>query len=197
MLGSVAYLSNSNTHTKMHTHTHTHTHTHSRIHTCAHTHMFNTYTQTRTHTHTHTHAHAHTHTHTHKCMSGLTCVRVGRCESCHYSISRDWHDSLYTYVYVYIYIYAYIYIYICPSGSVWIMSLFDKSWLTRLIEMSAMSHSYEWHDPFKWVTWLIQTCDMTHSSDMSLTSTSHMPLPGVASSSRLLKIISLFCNRAL
>jgi len=34
-------------------------------------------------------------------------------------------------------------------------------WVTRLIHMSDMTYSYEWHDLFIWVTWLMCTCDMT------------------------------------
>ena len=43
--------------------------------------------------------------------------------------------------------------------------------VTWLIHMCDVTHSYKWHGPFifktwllyKWETWLIHTCDMTHS----------------------------------
>jgi len=35
--------------------------------------------------------------------------------------------------------------------------------VTWLIHMCAMTHSYVWHDSFICVTWLIHMCDMTHS----------------------------------
>ena len=57
-----------------------------------------------------------------------------------------------------------------------------------------------WHESFVCVTWLIFTCEMTHSCswhDSSYMTHLIWVCYGVATISRLLKIIGLFCKRAL
>jgi len=110
-------------------------------------------------------------------------------------------DMMHSYVWVWIISHSFIYdAFIC---------------VTWLIHMCYMTHSYVWHDAFTmlWcvsqsftcVTWHIHVCDMTPSHvwhDIFIRATwlihacgmIHSLCYGVATISRLLKIIGLFCR---
>jgi len=72
------------------------------------------------------------------------------------------------------------------------------SWLktmSRLREMRDLTRSYVWHDSFVCVTWLVGMCDLTrwyvwHTLLVCVTRHTY----GVATISRLLKVIGLFCR---
>ena len=80
--------------------------------------------------------------------------------------------------------------------------------VTWLIQMCDMTHSNVWHDSFICVTWLIQMCDMTHSyvwhGSSECVHVTHSNvwydsnrIYGLATISRLLENIDLFCKTAL
>jgi len=126
-----------------------------------------------------------------------------------------WHDS---------FIYVTWLIHICDMtySYMWHASFIYVTWLIHICDMT---HLYMWHDSFIYVTWLIHTYDMTHSymwhdSFIYVTWLSYgwsihmcamildgilihmcaMKLSleyGVATICRLLKIIGLFCKKAL
>ena len=72
--------------------------------------------------------------------------------------------------------------------------------VTWLMHMCDMAHAYVWHDSFICATWLIHMCDMTHSyvwHDSFIHSQGVSYCYGVTTIGRLLKIIGLFCKRAI
>jgi len=115
---------------------------------------------------------------------------------------------IYIYMYIYIYIYTYIYIYVPPQP---LSHMLLPS--CRAINVYTYVWIYERHDSFLRETRLIYTWDMTYelerhgvwmdSRDMECSHTKTRVTHvlslsyGVATISRLLKIIGLFCERAL
>jgi len=83
-------------------------------------------------------------------------------------------------------------------------SFVGAAWLTHLIcarllvHLCNMTHSYVWHDSFVRATWLIHTCDVTPSyvrQDSFVGAARFcINMYGVATISRLRKIIGLFCR---
>ena len=75
--------------------------------------------------------------------------------------------------------------------------------LTHIHHTCGITHSYVWHDSFTYVRRLIHVCDTTYAYGTHHTTRSapcdmtYPPKYGVASISRLIKIIALFCKRAL
>jgi len=65
--------------------------------------------------------------------------------------------------------------------------------VTWLIHMCDMAHWCVWHDSFMYMIWLIHKCDMTHWYVYDTSSGRY----GVATISKIFRIIGLFCKRAL
>jgi len=173
-----------NTHAQTHTHAHTHTHTGTHTHTHKHTH---THTHTHKHTHTHTHTHTRTHTYTHTLTHTTSFATVASP-----FLSFELHSAT------------------PPSASrtgwrrlvrcLKVQVIFRK----RANNYRALLRKMTYEDKASYDS--TPPCSLsrcTSSEDESILSYNgrrlpwYIPCSGVATISRLLKIIGLFCKRAL
>jgi len=109
--------------------------------------------------------------------SGRTVVRYGSSMT----HSCMWHDSFKTYFYVRCMTYPYedtilaldeqwrdmIYpwlILICDTIHSWYVWRDSFKYVTWLVHTCGLTHSYVWRDSFICVTWPVHMCDMTHSN---------------------------------
>ena len=91
----------------------------------------------------------------------------------------EWNDSLYTYKFGW---HDFFY----TRWVTWLMiviSLCITHTLSDMTHYTHMNHLYLWHDSFLCVTCLTYTCDLTYN--------------GMATISKLLQIVGLFCEKSL
>ena len=188
----------------------TRTYAHICTHICTHMHIYacvNTYIHAQTHTHTHTHVYTHRvklcFFHSSMCRESFSVVLAGFTGFYPTLLLRNMCQNSLTYFMTHSHM--------CHDSFTYV------PWL---IHICAMTHSHMCHDSFIYATWLIYTCVMTHSHTTwlihicamthshvrhdSCTNVSWLILDGVnglrrwlLTISRLLKIISLVCRRAL
>ena len=117
---------------------------------------------------------------------------------CRYICIRVYKIHIYTYIYTYKYIYIhmyiciYIYIYIYTYICIYIYICFNSMSVVGMFSQVSLFTQHKWAVPLK--------CAMTHTQTMNCGgswSQSSTGRYGVATISRLLKIIGLFCKRAI